>query len=125
MRLRKKTGVAGKAEDLAAKAGDIASKASEKAEDVASKAGEKAGDLATTAAGKAAKATGRSATPKVDKRRGVGGLLGLAIIGVIAAIAVSEGLRNKLLDALFGAEEEFEYTSTTTPNPPSEVPVAS
>src|SRR3712207_6960774 len=31
------------------------------------------------------------------------------------ALALSEGLRKKVLDALFGAEEEFEYTSTTTP----------
>ena len=30
--------------------------------------------------------------------------------------ALSEGLRNKVLDALFGAEEEFEYTSSTTSN---------
>ena len=30
------------------------------------------------------------------------------------ALAVSEGLRKKVLDALFGAEEEFEYTSTTS-----------
>ena len=30
------------------------------------------------------------------------------------ALALSEGLRKKVLDALFGAEEEFEYTSTTT-----------
>jgi len=29
------------------------------------------------------------------------------------ALALSEGLRKKVLDALFGAEEEFEYTSTT------------
>jgi hypothetical protein len=32
------------------------------------------------------------------------------------ALALSEGLRKKVLDALFGAEEEFEYTSTTTPS---------
>ena len=30
---------------------------------------------------------------------------------------MSEDLRNKVLDALFGAEEEFDYTSTTTPSP--------
>jgi hypothetical protein len=30
------------------------------------------------------------------------------------ALALSENLRKKVLDALFGAEEEFEYTSTTT-----------
>jgi hypothetical protein len=32
------------------------------------------------------------------------------------ALALSEDLRKKVLDALFGAEEEFEYTSTTTPS---------
>ena len=31
------------------------------------------------------------------------------------AIALSEGLRSKVLDLLFGAEEEFDYSSTTTP----------
>jgi hypothetical protein len=35
------------------------------------------------------------------------------------ALAVSEPLRKKVLDALFGAEEEFEYTSTTTASTPS------
>ena len=29
----------------------------------------------------------------------------------------------KVLDALFGAEEEFEYTATTTPEPASSEPV--
>ena len=33
------------------------------------------------------------------------------------ALALSEGLRKKVLDALFGAEEEFEYTASTTPEP--------
>jgi hypothetical protein len=40
----------------------------------------------------------------------------LAVVGAVAALALSEGLRKKVLDALFGAEEEFEYTSTTTPS---------
>ena len=39
----------------------------------------------------------------------------LLIVGAGAALALSEGLRKKVLDALFGAEEEFEYTSTTSP----------
>jgi hypothetical protein len=38
----------------------------------------------------------------------------VAIIGGIVAIAVNEDIRKKVLDALFGAEEEFEYKSTTT-----------
>ena len=42
-------------------------------------------------------------------------LLMLLLIGGLVTIAVSEGARKALLDKLFGAEEEFEYTSTTTP----------
>jgi hypothetical protein len=40
-------------------------------------------------------------------------LLFIAFIGAILAIALSEDLRKGLLDQLFGAEEEFEYSSTT------------
>jgi hypothetical protein len=50
---------------------------------------------------------------------GVGKVLLLGIVGGGVALALSEGLRNKVLDALFGAEEEFEYTSTTTASAPS------
>ncbi len=42
----------------------------------------------------------------------------------IAALALSEGLRSKLLDLLFGAEEEFDYSSTTTPETPAPAGVA-
>ncbi|MFL5841584.1 MAG: hypothetical protein ACJ77Z_14140 [Thermoleophilaceae bacterium] len=48
------------------------------------------------------------------KRRGRG--LVFLIVGVGLAFALSEGLRKKALDTLFGAEEEFEYTSPTTPS---------
>ena len=48
------------------------------------------------------------------KRRGR--LLVIAIVGGGLALALSEGLRKKVLDGLFGAEEEFEYTATTTPD---------
>jgi adenylosuccinate synthase len=51
------------------------------------------------------------------KRRGR--LLVMAIVGGGLALALSEGLRKKVLDALFGAEEEFEYTASTTPAPSS------
>ncbi len=47
-----------------------------------------------------------------------GGLFRKLLLLVAAggiALAVSEDLRKKALDALFGSEEEFEYTSTTTP----------
>ena len=42
-------------------------------------------------------------------------LLLIALIGAGLALALSEDLRKAVLDRLFGAEEEFEYTSTTTP----------
>ena len=50
------------------------------------------------------------------KRGGLGRKLLILGIGAGLALALSEGLRKKVLDALFGAEEEFEYTSTTTPS---------
>lgn len=61
------------------------------------------------------------------RRRGRRGGILLLLVGAGAAVALSEGLRKKLLDALFGAEEEFEYTSTTTASPTSgeQTPVAS
>jgi hypothetical protein len=59
--------------------------------------------------------------PKRRKRRkgGLGRLLLLSLVGGIIALAVSEDLRNKVLDLLFGAEEEFDYTSTTAPSSPA------
>ncbi len=51
--------------------------------------------------------------PKKQRSGGFGRILLLGLIGGGAALALSEGLRKKVLDALFGAEEEFEYTSTT------------
>jgi hypothetical protein len=53
--------------------------------------------------------------PKRKKHR-LGKLIMLAIIGGVVALVVSEGARKAVLDALFGAEEEFEYTSTTSIN---------
>ena len=48
----------------------------------------------------------------------------LAVVGAILALALSEDLRKQLLDRLFGAEEEFEYTSTTAPAAPPAAPPA-
>ena len=56
--------------------------------------------------------------PKRKRRGGLGRMLLLGIVGGAIALAASEGLRNKVLDALFGAEEEFDYTSTTSPSSP-------
>ena len=57
--------------------------------------------------------------PRKQRRGGIGRILLLGVIGAGVALGVSEGLRKKVLDALFGAEEEFEYTSTTTTAPSS------
>ncbi len=46
-------------------------------------------------------------------------LVFIAFIGAILAIALSEDLRKGILDQLFGAEEEFEYSSTTSPPAPT------
>jgi hypothetical protein len=59
------------------------------------------------------------------KRGGVGKLLLLAIVGGGLAIALSEDVRNKVLDLLFGKEEEFDYTSTTAPPSPTPAATAS
>ncbi|MDQ3678709.1 MAG: hypothetical protein M3401_18235 [Actinomycetota bacterium] len=61
---------------------------------------------------------------KPKKKSAIGRLLLVSILGGAIALAVSEGLRNKLLDALFGAEEEFDYTSNTAPTPAETQPVS-
>lgn len=53
---------------------------------------------------------------KKKRKGGLGRLLVIAIVGAVIALAISEGARKAVLDALFGAEEEFEYTSTTSIN---------
>src|SRR2546423_4326947 len=50
-----------------------------------------------------------------SRRRKRGRGLVVVLVGVGLAFVLSEGLRKKALDTLFGAEEEFEYTSPTTP----------
>ena len=62
----------------------------------------------------------REASDRLRGKKKSGSVLGklivLAIIGAIAAIVLSEDIRKAVLDRLFGAEEEFEYTSTTAPS---------
>ena len=61
----------------------------------------------------------RRAPKKQRSGGGFGKLVLVGIVGAGLALAFSEGLRKKVLDALFGAEEEFEYTSTTSSAPSS------
>ena len=64
---------------------------------------------------------------KPKKKRGIGRKLLILVIAAGAALALSEGLRSKVLDTLFGAEEEFQYTppaGTPTPPPASTVTAA-
>ncbi len=62
----------------------------------------------------------REASDRLRGKKKSGSVLGklivLAIVGAIAAIVLSEDIRKAVLDRLFGAEEEFEYTSTTAPS---------
>jgi hypothetical protein len=58
---------------------------------------------------------------KAKKKRGFGRRLLVLMVGAAIALALSESLRAKVLDALFGKEEEFDYGSTA----PSGGPAAS
>jgi hypothetical protein len=59
------------------------------------------------------------------RRRRLGRMVLLALVGGALALALSEGLRSKVLDMMFGAEEEFDYSSTTAPTTPAPAPVSS
>jgi hypothetical protein len=64
------------------------------------------------------------APAKRKAKKGGRRLVLLAVVGAGAAVAGSEGLRTKVLDALFGAEEEFQYTPPTgSPASPPPAPV--
>jgi hypothetical protein len=56
---------------------------------------------------------------KPKKKSRLGRKLMILVVGAVIALAVSESLRSKVLDTLFGAEEEFQYTPPVgTPVPP-------
>ena len=59
-----------------------------------------------------------------ERRRGPRRSLMLVVVGGALAIALSEDLRSKILDLLFGAEEQFDYSSTTAPPTPAPTAVA-
>jgi hypothetical protein len=54
--------------------------------------------------------------PKKRKRSKLGRLILFGIVAGAIALVLSEDARKAVLDALFGAEEEFEYTSNTSIN---------
>jgi hypothetical protein len=65
-----------------------------------------------------------TAPPKKRRKLRLGRLLLLFGIGSGVALAASEKLRSKVLDLLFGAEEEFQYTPPPSTAPPSTPPAA-
>ena len=69
-------------------------------------------------------------TPRKGVRKGLtaGRVLIISAVGGTVAVVASEGLRSKVLDLLFGAEEEFQYTPPANSSPASTgstVPAAS
>jgi hypothetical protein len=56
---------------------------------------------------------------------GLGKALLIGLVGAALVLILSEDARKAVLDKLFGAEEEFEYTSTTTPEPTETVKTGS
>lgn len=54
--------------------------------------------------------------PKRRKKSRLGRLVLFGLVAAAVALVLSEDARKTVLDALFGAEEEFEYTSTTSIN---------
>jgi hypothetical protein len=57
------------------------------------------------------------ATPDAESSGGAGAgrLLLLLLLAALLAMVLSKDVRAKALDMLFGAEEEFDYASTTMP----------
>jgi len=54
--------------------------------------------------------------PRKRKKSRLGRLILFALVAAGIALVFSEDARKTVLDTLFGAEEEFEYTSTTSIN---------
>jgi hypothetical protein len=50
------------------------------------------------------------------RKKGIGRFLLLGVVAGAIALVLSESARKTVLDTLFGAEEEFEYTSSTSIN---------
>ncbi len=54
--------------------------------------------------------------PRKRKKSRLGRLILFSIVAGGIALVLSEGARKTVLDSLFGAEEEFEYTSSSSIN---------
>jgi hypothetical protein len=68
--------------------------------------------------------TALTEAPKKRKKRRLGRKLLILVVGTGVALAASEKLRSKVLDTLFGAEEEFQYTPpAASPATPPASPV--
>jgi hypothetical protein len=72
-------------------------------------------DQAEQASRNGASAEAPQAETEESSGGGFGKLLFLVLIAGVLALVLSKDLRAKALDALFGAEEEFDYSSTTMP----------
>lgn len=78
---------------------------------------------ALEAARDAALALSEQPRRRARKAKGLGRAVVIVTLGAGLALVGSEKLRSKVLDTLFGKEEEFEYTPP--PPPPSASPPAS
>ncbi len=77
------------------------------------------------AAGALREASSALREPAKSKRRrgGLRRTLVLAVIAGVLALVLNEGLRSKVLDTLFGSEEEFDYSSNGSVAPSESPPV--
>jgi hypothetical protein len=69
-----------------------------------------------TAAESLRQASEQLRAPKKRKKSRLGRLILFGLVAAAVALVLSEDARKTVLDTLFGAEEEFEYTSTTSIN---------
>jgi hypothetical protein len=69
-----------------------------------------------TAAESLREASEQLRAPRRRRKTRLGRLILLGMVAATLALIFSEDARKTVLDALFGAEEEFEYTSTTSIN---------
>jgi hypothetical protein len=69
-----------------------------------------------TAAESLRQASEQLRAPRKRKKSKLGRLILFGMVAAAVALVLSEDARKTVLDALFGAEEEFEYTSSTSIN---------